>query len=119
MRTAIDGGRATSSKDRFPNDNGEKPCPATECPMTYREERNDTANPTPTLGIPPRRSSEVKTPRLTSPMTYAEGSPCSPRLKARAMGTERATVRNGPKESRVKGRPRAFFNCGNAEHAPS
>jgi hypothetical protein len=118
-RTAIDGGRATRRSDRFPNDNGENPCPATECPMMYREARNDTANPMPILGIPPRRSREVRTPRLTNPMMYAEGSPCIPRLKRNAIGAESATVRKGPKESRVKGRPRAFFNCGNAEHAPS
>ncbi len=52
-------------------------------------------------------------------MMYAEGSPWIPRLKRKAIGAESATVRNGPKESRVKGRPRAFFNCGNGEQAPS
>jgi hypothetical protein len=28
-------------------------------------------------------------------------------------------VRIGPREPRVNGRPRAFFNCGNYEQAPS
>ena len=50
---------------------------------------------------------------------YAEESPCIPRPKRKAIGTESTTVRNGPKESRVKVSLRAFFNCGNGEQAPS
>ena len=80
--------------------------------MTYSEARRDMANPKLILTIPLRKSSDVRTPRLTRPMMYADESPCIPSAKRKASGTERTIVRTGPRELRVNGRPRAFFNCG-------
>ena len=99
------------SSDRSPNDN-EKLCPGIECPMTYTEARRNMANPKLILIIPLRKSSDVRTPRLTSAMMYAEESPCIPSAKRKASGTERTIVRIGQRERRVNGRTRAFFNCG-------
>ena len=97
--------------DRSPSDN-EKPCPEIECPMTYSEAKRDIANPKLILTIPLRKSREVRTPRLTKAMMYADESPCIPSANRKASGTERRIVRIGPKEDRVNGRPRDFFNCG-------